>query len=64
MGRINIQNVSIQNIKCRKQGQTVKVWGEGCKAALRSKLIYVINVNPNLWQYTAHWISWIYLSYI
>ena len=49
----NIRNVNIRNIKCRRQGQTEKIWGEGFNVALRSKLwyhilIHVINVMSNL----------------
>ena len=62
MGNINIWNVSIRNTKCRMQGQTAKIWGEGFNVALRSKLcynilIYYINLS-NLWQLAAHWDSW------
>ena len=59
MGNINIRNVSIRNTKCRMQGQRAKIWGEGFKVTLRSKLcynisIYYINLS-NLWQLAAHW---------
>ena len=56
----NIRNVNIRSIKCRGQGQTEKIWGEGFNVALRSKLwyhilIHVINIMSYLWQITAHW---------
>ena len=56
MGNINIRDISIQNIKCRGQGQVAKIRGQGFNVALRSKLcynilIYVINIMSNLLLY-------------
>ena len=53
MGNINIRDISIQNIKCRGQGQVTKIRGQGFNVALRSKLCYniltyAINIMSNL----------------
>ena len=53
MGNINIRDISIQNIKCRGQGQVTKIRGQGFNLALRSKLCYniltyAINIMSNL----------------
>ena len=45
MGNINIRNVSIRSIKCKGQGQTAKVLGEGFNVAFRSKLCYNILID-------------------
>ena len=65
MGSINIWNVSIPNIKCRRQGEGFKKkkkCGEDFNVALWSEvcynmLIYVIAVVSNLWQLSARWDS-------